>query len=430
MTCVVFVCSPNFDWTNRERVGPYGGDALQEWVGSYVTRTAPTRLYDPSYTIPLQHDAELVGYSFVIDRHLPMVYPPFYYVALRPLSYLTTRQAANLFLIAMAACVGLAFHLMQRHAGRLRRRPRWTSARSHSAPEFVQVQLRYAGENAGLLCLAVLFGPLLESLNSGQKSALVLLLFTASYCLLNANRRFVAGAVAGLLAFKPQLVLVYVAVMLWRREWRVLGGMVVCGLALLTLNLPAGLAACRDYVQFAAGASEYMTVSGYELTRSHSLYGFFALLMPGTTTALVKAATLVSLGIVAVLIAMITHRREERISWPIMFSAIVLATPLVSPHLYTYDLTMLVLPMFLLWQVARSEQRYRSLVWVAMGLFLIGTVSAGIAKVTNVQLTVVVMVASLFWLERVAVPRKFTAFALPGRNQPIIGRQPRSLPKF
>ena len=94
VTWAILLWSPNFRWTDEVRARSFGGDALQEWLGSSVARNDPDRLYDLDTIIALQHDADFVGYRFQSDAYFPMVYPPFYYVALRPLSYGSARQAA------------------------------------------------------------------------------------------------------------------------------------------------------------------------------------------------------------------------------------------------------------------------------------------------------------------------------------------------
>ena len=85
--------------------------------------------------------------------------------------------------------------------------------------------------------------------------------------------------------------------------------------------------------------------------------------------------------------------------WEIQFSALILVTVLLSPHLFTYDLTVLLLPMFLLArQIATghitSPHRQR-LIWLLILLYAVPGISVMVAASIGLQLTVPVMVALL-----------------------------------
>jgi hypothetical protein len=398
VTLAIVAWSPNFSWNEGVRARAFGGDALQEWLGSWVARCVPERLYDLDYIIARQHDGEFIGYEFESDAYFPMVYPPFYYVALRPLSYGSPRMAAYLLLIGAAFCVAATVRCLAR-----------TSKPARAAPYLPAV-----------LTLGVMYVPLLESLCTAQKSAMVLLIFTMTYYLYRIDRRLAAGIVAALLGFKPQLALVTIAVFLWRRDWRFLAGITIGGCALLALCLPVGVETCWDYVTFARSAGEYTQTGGYDLTKSHSLHGFFALLLPPGARRVATWGTWIGLAIVAFFLTRIckapTDDTERDVSVDMMFAAIVLATPLASPHFYTYDLAILILPMFLLWNLSLRQPKYHWLGWVAGLLYLGSTVSVIGAKTTGVQLSVVLMMGSLCWLYRLTTSSRATSW-WPARRQ-------------
>jgi hypothetical protein len=80
---------------------------------------------------------------------------------------------------------------------------------------------------------------------------------------------------------------------------------------------------------------------------------------------------------------------------------LVAATVLLSPHLFTYDLTILLLPMFLVVvEVAgRAEVPATVCRWLVASLvtlFVLPGVSVPIASATGVQLTVPVLLMMLF----------------------------------
>ena len=88
----------------------------------------------------------------------------------------------------------------------------------------------------------------------------------------------------------------------------------------------------------------------------------------------------------------------------IQFAAIVLATPLVSPHLYTYDLAILVLPLILLALAMPEEGAAARRFWlVALGLlFLLSGASPRIAALIPLQFSSLASFAMLLVLLRLA----------------------------
>ena len=74
----------------------------------------------------------------------------------------------------------------------------------------------------------------------------------------------------------------------------------------------------------------------------------------------------------------------------------VFATVLLSPHLYTYDLTILLLPMLMVGAVAMQhyhQSNCRLLIWALVLLFAFTGLSELIAAKTAVQLSVPLLVA-------------------------------------
>ncbi len=80
------------------------------------------------------------------------------------------------------------------------------------------------------------FFPLTMALLQGQDSILLLFLFGLAFSALTTGRSFVAGVCLGLALFKFQLVLPFVLVLLFRRQWRAVAGFVTtaCGLLLVS----------------------------------------------------------------------------------------------------------------------------------------------------------------------------------------------------
>jgi hypothetical protein len=389
---VSLASSPNFRSVadDAERT-PYAGDFLHEWVGGHIVRGASRdRLYDPDYFVAVEHDAALLGFRLRRDRYIPMVYPPVYYLLVSPLAALPYREAAWLWTALTLAAFAVAASLLARELGDDRRL---------EGPEPAPARVR---RMAGIMALpfAVAFVPFAENLVSGQKATFWLLIFTVTLIALRRGRPFVAGLVFGVLAVKPQLALVVPAALLVKGQWRFAIGAGLTASVAVLLSLAMGHELAAAYVRFAAEAGDFIRRQPDYLHRVHGLYGFFTLLS-GEPTPSVRYATLVAVALVACWVARLLRGPIDTASprFLVQFSGLVLATLLVSPHLLTYDLTVLLLPFAacgtLVVQGLVPRRRRRLVLWSLVALYVACGVGPTIARVTHVQLTTPCMLAVL-----------------------------------
>ncbi len=196
---------------------------------------------------------------------------------------------------------------------------------------------------------ASLFFPWLKCLTMGQKSSFLLLLLTATFVLQHHRRGFWAGVVFGMLIIKPQLGLVIGIAMLWKQQSEFVLGAVLMAASLIGISWMYEPELWLDYVQVVTGMGDYLNTGGYRLAESHSLWGgvemLFASLGPSTTKLITAALGLIVLGCLVVALKGDLDPEQDR--YAIQFSLLVAATVLLSPHFYTYDLTILLLPMLL-----------------------------------------------------------------------------------
>jgi hypothetical protein len=198
----------------------------------------------------------------------------------------------------------------------------------------------------------VLFAPAITSLAMGQKGTLMLLLFAATFLLLFRGRRFSAGLVFGLVAVKPQLALAIGLTMLLKREFHFVSGCLITITALLLASFLIEPQWMSDYLQLVLKLGEYVAISGYQLHDSHSLWAALKNLVPTQMSwAVLPLLILSSLGVLTLVGQGLDWTRplepqSEHFSG--QFSILVLATVLISPHCYTYDLTILLLPLALI----------------------------------------------------------------------------------
>jgi hypothetical protein len=375
--------SPNFRWEDGPRASAFGGDFIHEYLGGHLVRHGDrARFYDPAYARELQHDPAVLGFRFDTDQWSPIIYPPFYYLLLSPLSRLPFATANLLFVGLMAACFALTVALLSWAYPRERTLLTWGVA------------------------LSVCFPPLITNLVMSQKGTLALLVLTGTWVLLDRRRPFAAGLVFGLLAFKPQLTLVIGLAMLLGRQWAFVRGAALTGAALVGLSVMLGVDVCRQYLVVASTMASYIETPGFPLGMMHCWYGFFRLLLAGLPVAIVQGATLLaSLATVCTLARLM--RGPLALATPrfaLQFAGLVAGTVLLSPHLLVYDLTILLLPFFLLARlVVQASAPLRHRAWLTrLGVLLVPLTSAPsmLPFATRVQASVPLLLAILIVLAR------------------------------
>jgi hypothetical protein len=231
----------------------------------------------------------------------------------------------------------------------------------------------------------------------GQTSVLPLICVTAAWLALKADKRWWAGVALGSLVVKPQLGVAVAAVMIMRREWRMLGGALAAvavqwGVAAIAL----GVGPLLDYFQMLRRGPDVAVLLEPKLYQLHSLRGFWSLLVPQPSVAL--GLYLVS-G--AALLILTVRLWRPSVHLQVRYSALILATVLVAPHLSIYELVVLV-PAFLMTadacegSLVRPRRTFRGLLYAAYALPLLGPLAA----VTHLQLSVPVLGAWFLALSR------------------------------
>ena len=232
---------------------------------------------------------------------------------------------------------------------------------------------------------AIAFPPFWSLISHGQTSALALLCVAGAWLALRADRRWWAGLALGSLIIKPQLGIAIAVVMITRREWRVVGGaLAAIALQWGVIILALGITPFRAYLGMLMRARELAPLLEPKPFQLHSLRGFWTLLCPEPTVALV-----LYLLTSVVVIVLVVRVWTQSTPLEIRYSALLLATVLVAPHLTVYELTLLA-PAFLLTAqaieraVVVERRALRAVLYFAYMLPLAGP----LASVTHVQLSV------------------------------------------
>jgi hypothetical protein len=250
-----------------------------------------------------------------------------------------------------------------------------------------------------VVALAALgFPPFHSLVLHGQTSVLPLLCATVGFLALRSGRPWWAGVALGSMVVKPPLGVAVAVVMLACREWRVVGGAMAGNAA--QFGLPAlvlGTGPLLAYFRALREGSRLSVLLEPKPFQMHSLRAFWTLLL----SAPLLATALYLLSSAAVLALTI---RLWRSSAPleIRYSALVLSTILVSPHVGYYELVLLV-PAFIL-TAAMSERLLapqRRIFRVILGFAYLILMPGALAAVTRVQFSVLLLVtwlSALCWI--------------------------------
>jgi alpha-1,2-mannosyltransferase len=241
----------------------------------------------------------------------------------------------------------------------------------------------------------------------GQTSALALACFTGAYLSLRSKREFLAGIALGCLAFKPQLALAAAVIFVASGAGRVVIGATLSGLAqFLAGVLYYGSQAFHDWLWMLGNLRSALPFLEPKIYQTYCLRTFWAMLLPipGLAFILYVVSAAVLLGITIFL------WRRSSTPLSVRFSALLLTTVLVAPHLTVYDLVILA-PAFLLlsdWLISLPMKRVKGQIGAALYCVYLFPLLGPTARWTHVQLAVIAMCAVIllvWWQSRAISPQ-------------------------
>ena len=188
-----------------------------------------------------------------------------------------------------------------------------------------------------------------------------------------------------------------------RRWWFVAGSLATVGVLVgaswwLTPQL------WSDYLGVVGGMSDYVQTGGYQLQDSHSLWGAMQLTFGGLGPTTVKAITmvlsLVLIGILGWAIMRPEPLTSVKFAW--QFSAMVLATIVLSPHFHGYDLAILGVPIIVFTSTsAQLPNRHRKpMLYLMLAIVALAGLFPQLAAVTRFQVSVVLLSVWLILIGR------------------------------
>jgi hypothetical protein len=297
------------------------------YVGGKLVREEPSLLYSVDGQVKGQR--EVTGLPLDRANFIIFPYPPFVAGFFSLFSALPYEVAFNVWLLVNMAILVATLSLLI-----------W----------FFQLNPR----NAKTLAFgATIWFPVYQTLVQGQTSLCLLLLLTLFIVELWKDREVGTGTATGLLAFKPQFLLIPVFVLIGRRWWNGLGIVAgfLGGLAFLSVLL-VGWNGIKDYraiLQWMA-SGEHPSAT---MDRMVSLRAFSHYLGTGDAGWI-----LTSLGVLLLFTILV---RRPHVSAALKAVCAVIGMLLISPHLHMHDLVLglLALALYLFERSEPLDLRHR-----------------------------------------------------------------------
>ncbi len=293
-----------------------GTDFAQFYVSARLVATGRAgAMYDWSaYTHELA--SQVPGPEGLL--YLP-VYPPVLGALLAPLGTLQYLPALTTWTVVSAVLYAGSVLLLVALSPGLRRDPVSAALAAVGFPAFQQLLLY------------------------GQISAIALCLVALAWFAWRDGHRTGAGLALGALVFKPQMLAIAISAVLLAPSWALLAG-IAAGVA-IELGLAALVLGPQVYVGYADTLQRVLANPGAfepKADQIQSLRGFFLAL--GGHNLLTTALFLAASAIVLLLAARAVRRAATS---DLTFAIVVMAGLLVNPHLYPYDLVVLLVPLAL-----------------------------------------------------------------------------------
>jgi hypothetical protein len=253
-----------------------------------------------------------------------------------------------------------------------------------------------------VLAWAVAFYPVFATISFGQNTMLSLAVFAGVYRLADANRLFAAGLVAGLLWFKPPLL---IGLFVWwalypRRCLACWLGVSVTGAALAAVSFLALPEASRAFV---GTLRENVGHGGEGMWNKHTPKAFFEMLLPeppreeqspgsvpwqrAVVWSLTLAVTAVSVGL--------AWRVARRTGAPVavMFPVAVFLSLWASPHALIYEWALVLAAAVVLWERLPASRGVWVCLFALAWVVLAASTPLSLVQIRHLELPVAVQIS-------------------------------------
>jgi hypothetical protein len=262
--------------------------------------------------------------------------------------------------------------------------------------------------------LALAFVPFQQLILHGQVGALPLVCLTFAWLALRRDRWWLAGMALGSLCFKPPFLIAALASVAASRNLRLAAGVVVgAGIQVAAVAILVGPGVWADYLDKVAVLLRSPEMFEPKPWQMHNIKGFWRLLLGDRD--IVFALWLASVP--PVLLA-VDHIWRRTASADLRIAAVVVATVLLNPHLYIYDLVILAVPFAAIvrWLIDAPDTRSAPAIRVCLHLLWWAPLVGPLAILTRVQLTPILLAALLGTLLQAVRETGVRARPIAGRD--------------
>ena len=276
--------------------------------------------------------------------------------------------------------------------------------------------------------LILISGPFIAVAAHGQNTFLTLLIVSIVVMLWRNGQDFASGLVAGLLLYKPQHAAVLAAALILSRGWRAAAGLALTAIGLIVITLITMPGALPDYLHKLPQMIAVMQVqSDYSWDRHVTLKAFWRLLFQGTDAGTMNwmpwlcwwASEAIVLRI---LWEIFQAARRDPTQTDRLIAASIVATPLLAPFFFDYDLLILA-PAAVLCaadSLRNGLDRRLLLAWTA--IYFLTYISNPIAHLTGFNPAAPALIALLAAIAH--SPRRAAVLAM---QQPIESQETRAM---
>ncbi|WP_085908506.1 glycosyltransferase family 87 protein [Kiloniella majae] len=192
-----------------------------------------------------------------------------------------------------------------------------------------------------------LFYPTVACFLYGQATPIILMLYCLCYTFLRRGQDFKAGFCLGLLAFKPQLAIGIALVLLLK--WRI--NALIGGALSLSASLAIGFILMPNemssYIDLSPRLLDFLRSPAYPTQGIDSFFGFSVFLFENINPLLTDISTYILTTITILLLLKLWWKSpwlEDMPKWDLSMAVTICWGLLISPHLFYYDLMLLLLP--------------------------------------------------------------------------------------
>ncbi len=243
------------------------------------------------------------------------------------------------------------------------------------------------------------FFPAFLALMQGQDILPLLLLYALAWAAMKRRADFAAGGWLGLGLFRFHLVLPFLFVLALQKRWRLLGG--AAGAAILMGLLSAAVVGWKEALAYPAFALRLANQVGTGVnTPEHmpNLRGLvYVLLPPGMSHVRGFAVVALSLALLGGTARLWRSSNDPQL-FPLQFSLALIAALLVSYHGYDYDLSLALIPVFLILDYLQTHSTPRSTQWLLLApVFLLFLTPLHMVLLFRWRYACLLSIVLLFW---------------------------------